>query len=145
MAFVSIGVLSFVVSKLRKMRYPVKGTITSKYGYRVHPISGEKKLHNGVDIAVPVGTAVQPSVGGVVLSTWTDSGSGNAMKVKLNNGYTLGFAHLSSFVRKTGDRFGAGDVVAKTGNTGNSTGPHLHLTVRDQSGKLIDPETVFEP
>lgn len=125
------------------MKFPVNGKITSKYGNRKHPVTGEYKLHNGVDIGVPIGTAVKPNMSGTIVNTWFNESGGNQMKIELKNGYTMGFAHLSKYNLKKGDKFKANETVALTGNTGRSTGPHLHLTIRDQKGELVDPQKIL--
>ncbi len=65
------------------------------------------------------------------------------MRIRHDNGYVTGYAHLSRVVKKEGERVEKGEIVAYTGNTGRSTGPHLHLTVRNPQGKLINPLNLF--
>lgn len=112
--------------------------ISSPFGYRIHPITGVRKLHAGVDFAVPIGTDVHAAEGGsVILAEWY-SGYGNAVIVDHgNNTWTL-YGHLSKFKVEKGDNVKRGEVIAESGNTGDSTGPHLHFEVRI-NGEPTDP------
>ncbi len=102
---------------------------------------GGKRAHNGIDLAVPIGTKVKAPYGGEVIQVWEDKayGGGLSMRVKLDNGDVVGFAHLSGYDVKQGDRVRQGQVVARSGDTG-SGGPHLHYTLK-RDGKAIDPRT----
>ena len=134
-----------IILILRKMKIlmPVPGSITSKYGYRIHPITKEKKFHNGIDIAAPSGTPVKSPLSGEILKIWSDTAGGNSLHVKHADGYTTGYAHLSKYGNfKVGDKVAQGDVIAYVGSTGQSTGPHLHFVVR-KNGNLIDPQTLL--
>lgn len=122
--------------------FPVEGRITSKYGTRTHPISGKKKFHNGVDIAAPSGTTIVAPADGTVESVWYDDLNGNAIKIK-HAKHITGFAHLLKTNVTKGQKVKQGDKIGEVGSTGGSTGPHLHLTVKDLSGTLIDPLTVL--
>lgn len=134
-AIVSIAVLIIVLWR-RKGVDPVKGTVSSKYGMR------NGRLHNGTDIAVPVGTPVKSPWRGTVYSIYTNSSGGLQMIIDHPNGYRTGYAHLSATGVTEGQKVKRGQVIAKSGNTGNSTGPHLHFTLR-RNGNLIDPESKF--
>ncbi len=113
--------------------------ISSYYGYRIHPITGEIRFHNGIDIAVPEGTDVKSAQDGVVIFTGEDPGGyGYYMMVENDDGYKSLYAHLSGFYKSVGDTVSAGDVIAASGNTGGSTGPHLHLEVYYE-GKRYNP------
>jgi murein DD-endopeptidase MepM/ murein hydrolase activator NlpD len=129
----------FLQKTIGKMRYPVQGKITSPYGMRVHPISGVEKFHNGIDIAVPTGTAVIAPAPGTVIKKYSDSLGGNSLVIKHDNGFSTGYAHLSAWNVEVGDKVSPGQIIAKSGNTGNSTGPHLHLTMRDQNDDYVNP------
>lgn len=120
--------------------YPVDGKITSYYGYRTHPVTGEKQsFHNGIDMAAPSGTPiVSPESGKVTSQYWGDAG-GNQMIVTHDSGYVTGYAHLKGYTVKKGQSVGKGEVIAQVGNTGHTTGAHLHFTVRNQKGDRIDP------
>lgn len=127
----------------RWLKYqPVTGKVTSKFGPRTAPLPGASTNHNGVDVSVPVGTKVLSPWAGTVENVYSNSLGGKQMIVKHRNGYTTGYAHLSEQLKAKGDKVRAGEVIALSGNTGNSTGPHLHFTLR-KNGELIDPETIF--
>lgn len=123
---------------------PVKGKINSGFGNRVHPISKKVEFHNGVDIHADVGTTVLDPWDGVVENTYFADKGGNQLVIRHDNGFRTGYAHLSAFLVKKGEKVKAGDPIALTGNTGASTGPHLHLTVTDPNGKKVDPEKYFK-
>lgn len=98
--------------------------------------------HNGVDLRAPIGTPVTAPRGGVVVRSWDSYRGGRSLLVELDNGLVLGLAHLSERLVETGDVVQAGQMIAHTGNTGVTTGPHLHLTLR-RAGELVDPEKYF--
>ena len=98
---------------------------------------------NGVDIAVPAGTEIKSPWDGTVLQTYSNDAGGRQMIVTHTNGYRTGYAHLSAFRARAGQQVKAGDTICLSGNTGRSTGPHLHFTLTDPHGAKIDPETIF--
>ena len=122
---------------------PVTGRITSKFGKRKAPIAGASTYHNGVDIAVPAGTEIKSPWDGTVLQTYSNDAGGRQMIVTHTNGYRTGYAHLSAFRARAGQQVKAGDTICLSGNTGRSTGPHLHFTLTNPDGAKIDPETIF--
>jgi len=99
--------------------------------------------HNGVDYPAPIGTPVAAIAPGKVVAVSEGARSGKFVRVLHDDGTISGYAHLSSQDVKRGDTIAPGQIIGKVGNTGNSTGPHLHLTVRDRSDKTIDPTTLF--
>lgn len=114
--------------------------VTSDYGYRTHPVTGQKnKFHNGTDLAAPLGTAVTSATNGVVDDAGYDDLLGNYARVKDENGYSYTFGHLGSTGVAPGDAISAGDVIGKQGKTGRVTGDHLHYSVRDSKGNSVDP------
>ena len=139
-AAVAVAILYFL--RWRKVQ-PVKGKITSKFGYRNAPTAGASTWHNGVDIAVPVGTKVRSPWAGRVSDTLYNSSGGKQMIVEHYNGYKTGYAHLSEWKRSKGDHVAAGSVIALSGNTGNTTGPHVHFTLTGKDGVKMDPEKKF--
>ena len=139
-AAVAVAILYFL--RWRKVQ-PVKGKITSKFGYRSAPKAGASTWHNGVDIAVPVGAKVRSPWAGSVSDTLYNSSGGKQMIVEHYNGYKTGYAHLSEWKRNRGDHVAAGSVIALAGNTGNTTGPHLHFTLTGKDGVKMDPEKKF--
>lgn len=113
--------------------------ITSNFGERIHPITKERTKHNGVDIGIPVGTALYSAVDGTVtLATYSDT-AGYYVKIQNSTGWTVIFMHMDSIHVKQGDAVKKGDFVGYSGNTGRSTGPHLHLEVRDAENNPVNP------
>ena len=116
--------------------------ISSRFGERVHPITGELKNHNGMDIASNMGTAVYAADGGkVVLAEWY-GGYGNCIMIDHGNGYKTLYGHLSSIAVSDGQSVSQGAVIGAVGSTGNSTGPHLHFEVYANDSR-IDPEQFY--
>lgn len=112
------------------MIWPVRGRISSSYGSRYHPILKKRKYHNGLDIAVPTGTAVKAADGGVVLVSGWRGGYGNYIAIDHGNGVSSAYGHNSALLVKVGDKVVRGQVIARSGNTGLSTGPHVHFEIR---------------
>lgn len=113
--------------------------ISSNYGDRIHPITGIRTTHKGVDIAVPTGTKLYSAVKGTVTVAQYSESAGNMVTIKNRTGWTVTFMHMDSFVVKSGQKVEQGDFVGTSGNTGNSTGPHLHLQVNTDTGSTINP------
>lgn len=101
--------------------------ISCYYGYRVHPISGENQFHRGLDIAVPEGTELMAAMDGTVMYARYDDSYGNYIVITDETGYSIRYAHMSSLSVSEGQTVTHGDLVGYSGNTGGSTGPHLHL------------------
>ncbi len=101
--------------------------ISCYYGYRVHPISGENQFHRGLDIAVPEGTELMAAMDGTVMYARYDDSYGNYIVITDENGYSVRYAHMSSLSVSEGQIVTHGDLIGYSGNTGGSTGPHLHL------------------
>lgn len=124
------------------LQFPVNGTITSPYGYRTHPIYGYYSLHDGVDIGAPCGTPLWAGRGGTVLRTYYESTYGNRLFLSLGqvNGanLTLVYNHMERAAVGEGDTVDRGEVVGYVGNTGWSTGCHVHFTVL-RDGEAVDP------
>jgi len=114
--------------------------VTSPFGYRFHPIDNEWKGHSGVDLRAPTGTPIVAANSGIIEDA-TNSVCGNGMKIK-GDEWITGYCHLSMFAVSDGDYVEAGELIGYSGNTGNSTGAHLHFTVR-KDGELLDPEQVL--
>ena len=116
--------------------------VTSYYGYRVHPISGEKNYHTGVDIGMPEGTEILAGHDGTVTLAGNAGGYGLCVAIEgeAYEGHTLTtkYGHCSQILVSVGQEVKAGDVIAKVGNTGNSTGAHLHLEVL-VDGQYLNP------
>jgi len=123
---------------------PVKGSITSSYGSRTHPITGALDFHNGVDIGAPNGTLIVSPFPGIAGNRFYNSVGGNQIIIKHDNGLVTGYAHLdASYPYKPGDRVEEGASVGTVGMTGQATAPHLHLTVKNEEGLYLNPEEVF--
>lgn len=117
---------------------PVKGLMTSRYGYRLDPFTSKKTFHNGIDIVAPRGKGVLATGDGLVLKAERVPGLGNAVFISHGDGLTTRYGHLSGFNVKAGDKVRRGDVVGFVGNTGRSSGTHLHYEVREE-GRPTDP------
>jgi len=110
--------------------WPVRGWINSPFGHRVSPFTGKAQFHEGIDIAAQTGTPVVAPADGVVIKAGFEAGYGNV--VELSHGYGLKtvFGHNSKLSVKPGQLVKRGDIIAYSGNTGSSTGPHVHYEVR---------------
>lgn len=118
---------------------PVMGSLISGFGYRNHPVSGASKFHEGLDFACPVGTPIYASGNGVVeIAETGESGYGICLNLNHKNGYKSKYAHLSKISVRNGQEVKRGQLIALSGNTGLSTGPHLHYEVSYEEVKT-DP------
>ena len=120
--------------------FPIKDKyfITSPFGSRSAPTSGASSNHQGIDIGVPVGTSVYAAASGTVIKNGYTSARGNYVEINHGNGNTTLYQHLSTAAVKIGDTVKQGQVIAKSGNSGISTGAHLHFEMRE-NGKAINP------
>ena len=123
-----------------KMAWPVIGytTLSSKFGYRIHPISGEKKLHTGIDIPAPAGTPVVAANSGTVIISRYDNSYGNMVAIDHGGGIVSFYAHNIERLVKVGDKVSKGQKISTVGTTGYSTGNHLHFEVK-KNGTFVDP------
>lgn len=124
-----------------KMMWPLPSgytRISSSYGYRIHPIFKVKKLHTGIDIPASTGTAIYASADGTVMESDWLGGYGKAVIIDHGGGIVTLYGHCSSLLVNKKQVVKKGDVIAKVGSTGNSTGPHLHFEVR-KNGAYVDP------
>lgn len=114
--------------------------VSSRFGWRLHPILKQRILHSGVDYAAPTGSRIYASGDGVVQRAQWAGGYGRYVVIKHNAEYSTGYAHMSGFARgiKPGMRVKQGQVIGYVGSTGRSTGPHLHFEVI-KNGKKVDP------
>ena len=122
---------------------PTDGFITSGFGYRMHPVYGGRAHHDGIDFDANVGDPVRSAGNGLVKFAGWKSGYGNVVEIDHQNGYVSLYAHNSAFVVKVGDVVRAGQVVAKAGSTGRSTGPHVHFEVH-KNGRSVNPRTFLD-
>lgn len=134
-------IISYIIMK--NAINPVKGKITSGFGQRI--IGGVLSDHNGVDIAVVFGTTIKCPLDGVVATKNVHKTGGNQLILTHLNGYKTGYAHLSKYADGLiqGKTVKKGDIIAYSGNTGKSTGPHLHFTVTNPLGLKVDPLLFF--
>ena len=124
----------------------VKFKMSSGYGPRRAPIKGASTFHNGLDMGIPINTDIFSIKDGVVKSVWYDNkaGGGKSIIIEHSDGSRSGYAHLNDYKVKVGDRVSKGQRIALSGNTGRSTGPHLHFTYRPPgSSKAVDPRMYF--
>ncbi len=118
---------------------PVSGYTSSGFGYRLHPLQNEVKFHYGTDFAVWSGTDVQAFADGTVALVGWDAGYGNYVIVEHENDWQSLYAHCSEILVYSGQSVSMGDVIAKSGATGEVTGPHLHFELR-KDGTFYNPE-----
>ncbi len=116
----------------------VSGRLTSNYGYRTHPISGRRIFHNGIDIAAATGTAVYAYADGKVTSVSQDNTLGKYITIDHGGGLKTRYLHLSAYKVSVGDKVTAGQRIGSVGNTGYSTGSHLHFEVL-KNGAYVSP------
>ena len=127
------------------MKTPINGArLSSPFGNRKHPILGFTKHHNGTDFAAPTGTPIMASGNGTVIKAgWCGKG-GNCVRIRHNSSYTTGYGHMSKIATKRGRRVRQGQIIGYVGNTGMSTGPHLHYTV-SYNGKFVNSQKLKLP
>ncbi len=119
---------------------PVKtGRLSSKYGIRKDPFNGRKRMHRGIDIAAQRGTNIYPLGRGEVIFSGRKSGYGNMVEILHGDAIISRYAHIKKSLVKKGQIVNKGDIIALVGNTGRSTGPHLHLEIAI-NGETVDPE-----
>jgi murein DD-endopeptidase MepM/ murein hydrolase activator NlpD len=118
--------------------WPVRGWVTSPFGNRTSPFSGILKFHEGMDIAAQTGTPVVAPADGVVMKAGFSTGYGNMVEISHGYGLKTVFGHNSRLNVKAGQRVKRGDVISYVGDTGSSTGPHLHYEVR-VNGLPVNP------
>ncbi len=118
---------------------PTPHRITSPFGYRVHPTLKTRKFHNGVDLGVPIGTPIHSVQDGSVAIAAENNTSGKYLVLDHGNGVRSAYCHLDRLDVAQGDPVRKGEPVALSGNTGRSTGPHLHYIVR-LAGTAVDPQ-----
>jgi len=123
---------------------PAEGRISSPSGIRNNPVTGRREFHDGIDIAIPTGTPVLAPKPGVVSASGFCRGYGNFMRITHENGYVTFYAHLSRNIAPIGSAVYQGEKIAYSGNTGQSTGPHLHFGIF-QNGQFVNPLSRVQP
>lgn len=117
--------------------------LASGFGYRIHPIYKTSIMHEGIDFSAPIGTEIYATGNGTVAKTeYNGRGYGNNVIINHGFGYSTLYGHMSRFAVRPGQKIKRGDVIGYVGNTGSSTGPHVHYEVW-KSGKKIDPINFF--
>jgi murein DD-endopeptidase MepM/ murein hydrolase activator NlpD len=122
---------------------PTDSYVTSDFGYRLHPVLGGRAHHNGIDFEANIGDPVRSAGNGLVVFAGWKTGFGNVVEIDHQNGYLTIYAHNSAFVVKEGDVVRAGQMVAKAGSTGRSTGPHVHFEVH-KDGRPVNPRAFLD-
>jgi murein DD-endopeptidase MepM/ murein hydrolase activator NlpD len=118
--------------------WPALGFFSSPYGTRIHPVYGTGRFHAGCDISAPTGTEIRATAAGTVITSGWMGGYGNTIEIDHGSGLTTLYGHCSELVTPVGTVVRKGQVVAKVGSTGVSTGPHVHYEVH-LGGAAIDP------
>ena len=125
--------------------YPLKEyVIANRFGERVHPITGEKKMHNGIDLKAAQGTEIYAIKDGIVVFTNYEKERGNTIRIKHEDGTSSIYAQGLEFLVEPGEQVKAGQSIMTVGSTGMATGPHLHFEMEDPNGNLIDVNKMFE-
>ncbi|MEK7679713.1 MAG: peptidoglycan DD-metalloendopeptidase family protein [Deltaproteobacteria bacterium] len=134
--------LAGIAGVFERFKKPVIGAISSLFGMRHDPFTGERELHKGIDIAVPHGTEIYPAADGVVIFSGYKKGYGNTVEVRHGNGVVTRYAHCHKNLVKQGDAIKTSDPIGQSGSSGRSTGPHLHFEVI-KDGLYVDPIKFF--
>ncbi len=134
-AFLAKGIPSGNFLKYRR--------VSSKFGYRIHPVTKRKDFHAGIDLSAKHGTPIYAPADGVVEYAKRKGAYGNFLLIAHNYGFKTAYGHLSKYAVKHGEYVSKGDVIAYIGSTGRSTGPHLHFELR-YLNKWLDPYTFMK-
>ena len=119
-------------------QWPTHGRVSSNFGRRY------LRKHEGIDIAAPKGNNIYPTAPGVVSFVGWQNGYGKVVIIKHYNGLESLYAHCSKIVAKKGSRVHRGSIIAKVGQTGNATGPHVHFEIRDKNSDPINPRVFLD-
>ncbi|MDR7420926.1 MAG: peptidoglycan DD-metalloendopeptidase family protein [Armatimonadota bacterium] len=117
---------------------PLRGPLTSRFGYRLHPLFGRRHFHAGIDIAAPRGAPVRAAAAGTVIFAGWYGGYGKLVVLDHGEGTSTLYGHLSAILVAAGARVARDQVIGRVGSTGYATGPHLHFEVR-HDGRPVDP------
>jgi len=118
--------------------WPLAGKLTSAYGLRADPFTGQPAFHHGLDIAAAAGTPIASMSSGVVIQAGSAEGLGNTVRVRVDPSTEIIYGHCGKLRVRPGQQVHQGETVGEVGQTGRATGPHLHLEVRRQ-GQSLDP------
>jgi len=116
-----------------------KPRISSPYGERRHPVTGKQDLHTGIDYAVPLNTRVYSTANGVVKAIYNNNSCGKGLKIQHTSGLYTIYCHLNKITVQNREKIGAGCLIGLSGNTGISTGPHLHYAIKNANNKSLNP------
>jgi YD repeat-containing protein len=119
-----------------------KGIVSSGFGKRTDPLNGQVRFHEGVDITAPSGTAVKAAADGKVIFSGHIAGYGNLVEIDHGDGWVTRYGHNAANLVTAGHDIKAGQAIALVGNTGRSTGPHVHFEVR-KAGKPVNPANLL--
>lgn len=122
----------------RPSGWPVRGWVTSTFGVRRDPFDGVRRMHEGLDIATRTGTPVVATAAGIIREVGTEPGYGMLVVIDHGHGFSTAYGHNSRILVKVGQRVRRGEMVAMAGNTGRSSGPHVHYEVR-LNGAPVNP------
>ena len=132
----------FTESSSRRFKWPVIGKISSSFGWRRSPFGKRRVFHSGLDIRAPRGRSITAAAVGVVVHSGWMGGYGKTIVIAHSGGISTLYGHCSSLTARRGERVGPGDIIARVGSTGRSTGNHLHFEVR-RGGTPISPLKVL--
>ncbi len=118
------------------MGWPVPGYLSSRYGYRVHPKSGRRQMHTGVDISTDLGMEIHATADGIVTFAGKTKNSGNVLVVEHGHGFSTAYAHNKENLVDVGQRVTRGETIGLAGSTGRSTGPHVHYEIWKDGGHV---------
>lgn len=122
--------------------FPISGLVSSSFGARIDPLDGQRKFHQGVDIAAAAGTPIRAVAPGRVVFSGVATGYGNLIEVDHGGGWMTRYGHNSKNLVRVGDQVDAGRQIGLVGRTGRATGDHLHFEARHE-GRAVDPEVFF--
>ena len=141
--FVPKSIIGKLFNRDGKIIWPIYGVISSPFGWRIHPITKKRQFHRGIDIAAPIGTPIFAPMDGVI--TFAGNLGGYGLAIEMSSGsYKFRFGHLSRIDVYIGQKVKQGEIIGRVGNTGRSTGPHLHFEVHYMS-KVRDPLAFLPP
>jgi murein DD-endopeptidase MepM/ murein hydrolase activator NlpD len=124
------------------LRLPVQARVSSEFGMRSHPVSGERHQHTGIDFAAPAGSPVRAAGAGTVTFAGARGGYGNLVIIRHPDGAETYYAHQRDLAVQAGQVVSAGETIGTVGSTGRSTGPHLHFELR-RGGRPTDPRAAL--
>lgn len=122
------------------MGMPVAGRVSSGFGQRFHPVLGNRRMHNGIDLAAPMGAPIVAAASGRVVAAGWHGGYGRRVAIAHEDGIKTTYSHMGAIVAASGSNVRQGQVIGYVGSSGLSTGPHLHYEVY-RNGRLVDPLT----